>query len=59
MACGNNIPANLPDPVQTGQVPQQMEKDISTVDSMENLLAQINAYPTRTQLEDVQLAHLT
>ena len=45
--------------MQTGLVPQQAEKDISTVDSMEKKLAQVNAYPTRTQLEDAKLVQLT
>lgn len=59
MECGNNIPANLSDLVQTGLVPQQAQRDISTVDSTDKKLAQVNAYPTRTQLEDAKLAQLT
>lgn len=59
MECGNNIPAKVSDPVQTGLVPQQAQKDTSTVDSMDKKLAQVNAYPTRTQLEDAKLVQLT
>jgi hypothetical protein len=59
MECGNNIPVNLKDQVPTGLVHQQAQKDTSTVDSMEKKLAQDNAFPTRTQLEDAHLVQLT